>query len=112
MFNLHFKQFKNIENSEGGEVNDKTIFEYFQNGNEIWGKYKGGMILEGKLEGFKTSENGFKISYSHINFKGELKTGNSNTEVSFSKEGKIILSEFWQWSDEKKIKGKSTLIEV
>ena len=112
MFNLHYKQFKNIENSKGGEVNHNTIFEYFQDGNEIWGKYKGGMIVEGKLEGFKTSENGFKISYSHINSKGELKTGNSNTEVSFTNDGKIILSEFWQWTDEENLKGKSTLIEV
>ena len=112
MFNLHFKQFKNIENSEQGEVDDTTIFEYFQKGNEIWGKYKGGMIVEGKLEGFKTSENGFKISYSHINSKGELKTGNSNTEVSFTKDGKIILSEFCEWGNEENVNGKSTLIEL
>ena len=107
MFNLHFKQFKNIENLEEDSITDCTVFEYFQYGNKIWGNYEGGKISQGTLRGFKTSENSFELEYSHINSKGELKTGKYDTEVAFTKEGKLILSEFWKWN-----KKKSTLIEV
>ncbi len=72
MFNLHCQQFKNIINSKEGEVNQNTIFEYYQDGNEIGGKYKVDAIREGKLESVKNFENGFRISNSHINSNGEL----------------------------------------
>ena len=94
MFNLHLQKFKNIENQEQVEVGGTTIFEHFQEVNEIWDKYKCFRIREGKLEGFTTSKNGYKILYSHSNFKGELKSVNNTKEVSFTKYGKIVLVSF------------------
>ena len=112
MFNLHFKQFKNISNTDNGEVNSQTIFEYFQDGDNIWANYHGGEIKSGFLEGKKSSENGFEIIYSHTNTKGKKRKGKCKTEVSFTKEGKTVLNEFWQWTNGDKSKGTSTLKEL
>lgn len=112
MFNLHFKQFKALENSPNGEVNGETIFLYFQDDKEIWAEYSGGDIKEGRLNGLKTAENGFEIKYSHVNVSGEKKEGIAQTQVSFSRDGKIILNEFWQWTTGDKSSGTSTLIEL
>ena len=112
MFNLHFKQFKILNSSENGDVNDKTIFEYFQDGDEIWANYKGGEIISGELIGKKTAENGFEIAYNHTTKQGTKKEGICKTQVSFSKEGKIILNEFWQWRTGDQTNGTSTLIEI
>lgn len=112
MFNLHFKQFKSLENSNNGEVGDETLFDYFQDGDEIWAEYSGGEIKKGTLEGIKTAKNGFEIKYQHINQDGEEKAGICKTQVSFSKEGKVILDEIWQWTTGDQSKGTSTLIEV
>ena len=112
MFNLHFKQFKSLNNSENGEVSNETLFDYYQDGNDIWGEYKGGEIKKGKLEGKKTTENGFEFTYAHTNVNGENKAGVCKTQVSFSREGKIILNETWQWTSGDKSSGESTLIEI
>ena len=112
MFNLHFKQFKALNNSENGEINNQTVFEYFQDNSQIWADYKGGSIKTGKLKGKRTTENGFEFTYEHINKQGEVKSGFCKTQVSFSREGKIILNEYWTWTSGDESSGESTLIEI
>lgn len=112
MFNLHLKQFKALNNSENREINNLTVFEYFQDDNLIWANYKGGDIKAGKLKGQKTAENGFELIYEQTNKNGEVKSGFCKTQVSFSREGKIILNEYWTWTSGDQSSGESTLIEI
>lgn len=111
MFNLHFKQFKSLENSNNGEVSESTTFIYYQDDNQIWGEYEGGDIKSGRLTGQKTTENGFEFSYAHENIHGKTKTGTCKTQVSFSRTGKIILNETWEWTCDDYSQGHSVLIE-
>ena len=112
MFNLHFKQFKISSQKKRGDIDDQTIFKYYQDNNDIWGEYSGGDVKNGKIIGKKTTENGFEIKYEHINASGQIKTGICRTEISFSREGKLILDEYWTWTDGDKLSGKSILMEM
>lgn len=112
MFNLHFKQFKLSSNSKLGDIDDQTVFKYYQDNNEIWGEYSGGHVQSGKIIGRKTTENGIEFQYEHVNDVGQRKTGMCRTEISFSREGKLILNEYRMRNDEKKSSGNSILLEV
>ena len=54
-------------NSENGEVSEKTIFTYHQNGNLLWSEYSGGDILKGSLNGTVLSNGDLDFVYQHIN---------------------------------------------
>ena len=112
MFNLHFKQFKLSSKSKLGDIDDQTVFKYYQDNNEIWGEYCGGHVQSGKIIGRKTTENGIEFQYEHVNDVGQRKTGMCRTEISFSREGKLILNEYRMRNDEKKSSGNSILQEV
>jgi hypothetical protein len=48
-FNFHNKRFALIQNSESGQVNIDTVFEYQQNENLVTANYYGGTIQYGKI---------------------------------------------------------------
>ena len=48
-YNLNNKRFAVLENSENGEVDSTTIFEYKQNENLVTAEYHGGTIKYGKI---------------------------------------------------------------
>lgn len=109
--NLHNKKFKADFNSETGEVTAQTIFSYYQEENIIWANYSGGQITKGSLIG-KVIENHLEFVYQHINTDGELMTGKCISYPEITKENKIRLKEFWQWTCKDNSKGESVLIEI
>lgn len=110
-FNLNNKQFKSLANSDNGEVSDETIFHYFQEGNLIWAEYYGGDIQKGFLVG-KIVNNQLQFTYQHVNQTFEIMTGKCNSLPEITSEGKIRLTETWEWTCKDFSKGTSVLIEM
>ena len=96
-FSLEGRFFTVVDNSESGEVSDKTIFSYHQNGNVIWAEYSGGSIVKGFLLGTMDTNHNLHFDYRHINKSGESKSG-SCVSTPKIENGKLRFYEKWQWA--------------
>ncbi len=105
--NLNNKRFRALSNSETGQVDDNTIFNYFQRDNLIWANYSGGQIKCGNLMGTRKGKM-LRFNYHHVSDKDEIKSGTCESEIK-TINNKLHLFENWAWSNG--VKGKSHLIE-
>lgn len=99
-------------NSENGEVGEQTNFTYHQNGNLLWAEYSGGDILKGSLIGTVLCNGELDFVYHHMNQNMQIKTGKCHSVPTVLENGKIELSEQWQWTSGDYSKGESLLVEV
>ena len=99
-------------NSENGEVGEQTNFTYHQNGNLLWAEYSGGDILKGSLMGSVLCNGELDFVYHHMNQNMQIKTGKCHSVPTVQENGKIELSEQWQWTSGDYSKGESLLVEV
>lgn len=110
-FDFNNKKFALIQNSENGQVNNDTIFEYKQDGNLVTADYLGGTIKYGKviadLQGDKLS-----MLYQCLTIDNELKAGKAIAEISVSENEKIKLKLNWEWLTNGNDKGTSEYIEI
>ena len=110
-FNLNNRKFTALFNSAHGQVNQETIFHYFQEGELIWAKYSGGEILIGTLSGRFTTENTLSFRYGHWDDGNIFRSGICTSTLSRLEDGRIRIFEEWVWDDESQ-KGESTLVEI
>ncbi|PXX25757.1 n-acetylglutamate synthase [Arenibacter sp. ARW7G5Y1] len=110
--NYNNKKFRTVVNSENGETNKETIFEYRQKGNILTSEYRGGHIVEGHLIGLVDPAGNINMSYHQINGKGELITGVCHSRPEVLSNGKIRLHEKWQWTSGNNSTGKSVIEEI
>lgn len=99
-------------NSENGEVSDQTAFSYHQSGRLLWAEYSGGDILRGSLIGCVLDNGELDFVYQHMNRDMQLKTGKCHSIPTVKENGKIELSEQWEWTSGDYSKGESLLVEV
>lgn len=99
-------------NSENGEVSEQTIFTYHQAGNFLWAEYSGGDILKGFLIGTVLQNGELNFVYHHMNCDMQVKTGKCHSVPMVLEDGKIELSEQWEWTSGDHSKGVSLLVEV
>ena len=99
-------------NSEHGEVSEQTLFHYHQEGDCLYGEYRGGEILRGYLIGSVHQDGTLDFYYEHKNIKGELKVGTCHSEPHMDENGILELHEQWQWLHPDTTKGTSILKEV
>ena len=109
--NYDNKKFESISNTENGEVNEETIFHYHQNENYIWAEYSGGKIIKGFLVGYIADDGKLHFHYEHINNERIIRTGKCESEAKINNDGKIELTEKWEWTNGDKSNGKSKIIE-
>jgi hypothetical protein len=112
MINYNNKTFRSIANSESGEVNEETIFQYQQNSFLVSATYSGGGILFGHLIGLADSNGVMDIRYHHVNDEGELRTGICHTTPEVLPNGLIRLREKWKWTNGDESMGESILEEI
>lgn len=96
--NYDGRKFITKMNSENGEVGEQTNFTYHQNGNLLWAEYSGGDILKGSLIGTVLCNGKLDFVYHHMNQNMEIKTGKCHSVPTVQENGKIELSEKWQWT--------------
>ena len=99
-------------NSENGEVSEQTVFAYHQRGNLLWAEYSGGDIWKGSLIGTVLSNGELDFVYHHMNRDMQVKTGKCHSVPTILENGKIELSEEWEWTSGDCSKGESLLVEV
>lgn len=81
-----------------GVVNHETIFHFSQDKDVVEADYAGGKIVQGFLIGKMTNQNKLTFSYCQLQMDGKLDNGSSVCEVSKDTDGKIILTEHFEWS--------------
>lgn len=106
------RKFSPKVNTENGEVNGETIFCYHQQGKELWAEYAGGQIRKGYLIGFVAPNGELDFYYQHINIQNEIRVGKCHSIPKLLDNGKIELSEEWQWLNGDQSKGSSIVTEI
>ncbi len=110
-FNFNNKRFALIQNSDNGEVNAETIFEYKQEDNLVTAEYFGGTIRYGKiiadLKGDKLN-----MLYQCLTTDNELRAGKALAQISLAENGKMKLRLNWEWLTNGNDKGESEYFEI
>ncbi|HAS45336.1 MAG TPA: hypothetical protein DCS93_32935 [Microscillaceae bacterium] len=109
--NLHNKKFRAVANHEGLS-SDETIFQYYQQGKVITGRYRGGKIAEGFIVGKQTSDQAIELLFQCLTTEGELLSGASQGTLTLNQAGKIEIHFDWQWFNGDQSGGKSHYVEV
>ena len=98
-------------NSENGEVDDQTVFHYWQDGCILWAEYAGGEIVRGYMIGTVLNEGVLDFHYQHINNSWQVRIGKCRSVPRTAESGKIELHERWQWLNGDLSEGESVVIE-
>ena|SRR5215212_8155209 len=112
MINYDNKTFRTVSNSDNGEANDETIFEYQQEGILVSATYSGGSIIFGHLVAIANEEGELDMRYHHLNIMGELMTGICHSVPEILPNGKIRLNERWKWTSGDESTGASVVEEI
>jgi hypothetical protein len=110
-FDFNNKRFALIQNSDNGEVNTETVFEYKQDNNLVTADYYGGTIRYGKIIAELKGDE-LNMLYSCLTTSNELKAGKALAKISFNENKKMKLSLDWEWLTNGNQKGKSEYIEI
>ena len=110
-FNFKNKKFALIQNSDNGQVNTETVFNYNQDGNLVTADYFGGTIKYGKIIA-DLKDNELNMLYQCLTTDNELKAGKALAQISLTENDKIKLSLDWEWLTNGSEKGKSEYIEI
>jgi hypothetical protein len=110
-FDFNNKRFALIENSDNGQVNTETIFNYKQENNLVTADYFGGTITYGKIIA-ELKDNELNMLYQCLTTDNQLKAGKAIAQIGLTENGKIKLSLNWEWLTNGNDKGKSEYIEI
>ena len=109
--NYNGRHFVPKSNTENGEVDEKTIFHYFQENDILWAEYSGGDVEKGYIIG-KVALNGeLDFHYQHLNKDGQIRIGKCHSIPYIMENGKIELREKWQWLNGDMSCGESVVAE-
>jgi len=86
-----------IKTADNGVVNHETIFLFSQKEGVVSAEYSGGKIRQGYLIGKLSPQNQLMFSYCQMQLDGTLDNGMSVCELSRNENGKIILTEHFEW---------------
>ena len=112
MINYNNRKFRPISNSENGEIDYETVFQYRQKGNILSCDYQSNSIQIGHLIGLVDAKGNIDMRYHQVNVKGELMTGICHSTAEIMSNEKIRLHEKWQWTSGDLSKGESILEEL
>ena len=110
-FNFNNKKFVLIQNSESGQVNQETVFNYKQDGDLVSADYFGGTIRYGKIIAILEDDE-LNMLYQCLTTNNELKAGKALAKLSLTVTGKIKMSLQWEWLGDGNEKGTSEYIEI
>lgn len=109
--NYNGRHFVPKSNTENGEVDEKTIFHYFQENDILWAEYSGGDVEKGFIIG-KVALNGeLDFHYQHLNKDGQIRIRKCHSIPYIMENGKIELREKWQWLNGDMSCGESVVAE-
>lgn len=110
--NYDKKTFRSVSNTDNGEVDESTLFEYKQVDNIVTATYRGNDIKSGQLIALVDDQGILNMRYQHVNQAGEFKYGHCTSIPELMTNGKIRLHEKWQWDCDDRSSGESIIEEV
>lgn len=93
---LDGRQFRPRDTVADGEVSAETLFEYHEEGDVIWARYKGGAVRLGFLVGTRAGDE-LDFRYTQVNEDGQSASGHCRSEVEVLDDGRLKLYETWEW---------------
>lgn len=96
MTSLDGRQFRAVQDVEGGEVEAATVFHYHEQDGEIWAEYAGGRVKRGYLVGTREGDK-LDFRYTQLNTAGETNSGHCVSTVEQTADGRLRMSETWEW---------------
>lgn len=109
--NYNGKIFIPQSNTENGEVDEETIFRYFQENDLFWAEYSGGDVLKGHMVGTVDENGELDFHYQHLNTDRQIRIGKCHSIPCIMDNGKIALQEKWQWLNGDLSSGESVVAE-
>lgn len=109
--NYNGKIFTPQSNTENGEVDEETVFCYFQENNLFWAEYSGGDVLKGHMIGTVAGNGELDFHYQHVNRDRQVRIGKCHSIPHIMENGKIALQEKWQWLNGDLSCGESVVVE-
>ncbi|NRF37736.1 hypothetical protein [Pedobacter foliorum] len=110
-FDFNNKRFVLIQNSNNGEVNTETIFNYKQDDSLVTAEYSGGTIRYGKIIAELKGDQ-LNMLYQCLTTDNQLKAGKALAQIVITQNGKMKLSLNWEWLTNGNDKGESEYIEI
>ena len=111
IINYNGRYFVPKSNSENGEVDEKTVFHYFQDNDMFWAEYGGGDVKKGYIIGKAASNGELDFHYQHLNKVDQIRIGKCHSVPHIMENGKIELQEKWQWLNGDLSCGESVVVE-
>lgn len=108
---VHNRRMRPSMNTINGEVSEETLFEYYQDGDIIWGTYGGGQVVRGVLLGRMNRNGNIAFQYMQHSKDGGIYTGTSKSTTEFLNDGRIVLYEDWEWTGNRSGGGRSVIEE-
>jgi len=112
IYSLDGKVFRSIGNSDNGDVDGETRFQYRQIGNLVTATYSGGSVVEGHLIALMLPDGSLDMRYHHVNIRGDLMLGTCRSIPERLPDGRLRLHEEWQWLSGDRSSGRSVIEEV
>ena len=104
--------FRSVTNSASGDVDESTTFHYRQEGDIVWGTYRGGAVAMGTLIARVRADGTLDMRYQHVTTSGEIKMGKCASRPEALSDGRLRLHEHWQWTEGGSESGESVVEEV
>jgi len=95
------KAMRAVFTDPNGVINEQTIFYFQQIGNLITAKYAGGKVKTGFLIG-KLENDKLKFHYTQMHDDESLNGGHSVCEIEITNDGRIKLTEHFEWASGEK----------
>ena len=109
---LQHKKMRPRMNSVNGQISEETLFEYFQDGQMVWGTYAGGDVARGILLGQMNANRDIRFHYMQMDTQGQLFQGTSKSTSELLNDGRVVLYENWEWTGNRTGSGSSIIEEI
>jgi heme-degrading monooxygenase HmoA len=109
---LDGRTFATACNTDNGDADGATRFEYRQQGGRIWAIYRGGKVRFGSLVAAARPGGRLDMRYHHVGADDCIRTGLCVSTPELLPDGRVRLVEEWQWTNGDHSRGRSILEEV
>ena len=92
---LHNRIFVGVENYDGGDANQDTVFRYYQDGDLVWGSYEGGRVRHGQVLARLTPGGSLDMVWQYLNLDDQLIAGTCTSTPVLLPDGRYRLKEKW-----------------
>ena len=108
----HDRYFRSVSNTEGGDVDARTLFHYRHRGDIVWATYQGGSVVFGVLTAVVRDGGTLDMRYQQVAPDGTIKAGVCESVPEVLPDGRLRLHETWRWSEGGEGSGTSVVEEV